>query len=217
MTKSSLSEVNNHGRKRRGPIVLVAMILVLLVIVWASPAEETLGDLVKIVYVHGALIRAAELVFVASGMAGALYLLKKTTLAVRWSWALQRSAFICLLLSFIASLYAMILSWGGINWTEPRFLAVGRILAASAIALTLNYLLPRAKIMAWTSMFMVAVVLFEIATAGLVLHPDNPIGTSPSMATKVYYYGILLCIVAIAVESAHLLLPTKSHHVEPDA
>ncbi len=113
MTRESLTVDSPLSRNRLRPNRLVAMLLALFVIVWASPSEETMGDLVKIAYVHGALVRATELVFVVGGVMGALYLLRKTALAVSWSWALQKAGFIYLLLSFITSLYMMSVSWGG--------------------------------------------------------------------------------------------------------
>src|SRR5574341_1428138 len=40
--------------------------VILAVLLWLSPAERTLGQVVKLVYLHGALVRTATLLFAIS-------------------------------------------------------------------------------------------------------------------------------------------------------
>lgn len=193
--------------RRASPYRVGALSFALLVLVWTSPSEQTIGDLVKVVYIHGALVRAAEVVFLAGGALGLIYLLRKSASIIAWLRAMQGTAFLFWLFSFLISIYVMQMAWGGINWTEPRFLSSGRVLAVAAIAIALCFLFEKPKVTAAAGVLVGIVVVVELATAGVQLHPTNPIGTSPSIVTKLSYYAITLLTLLLAAETSRLFLP----------
>lgn len=109
-------------------------------------------------------MRIAELLFVVGGLAALLYPLRKSTLAIRWSWAFQKTAFMCLLVSFTISLYTMSTVWGNINWAEPQFVAIGRVLAIAAVLLAVGLLMQKPKVAAMSGLVLGAIVLVEIGS-----------------------------------------------------
>lgn len=181
------------------------LLLILALLLWTMPSEATMGGLIRTVYLHGALLRVAELAFVAGAVLGLIYLLRGSDPAAQWSGALQKAAAVSWLLSFAISLYTMSSAWGGINWAEPRLVSGGRVLSAAAAAIALGYLLERPRVIAAAGILVGVLVVVEIATTGLVLHPANPIGASDSLAIKVYYYAIVLLVVGLVAEMARLL------------
>ncbi len=188
---------------------LVILLLALVVAVWASPAEETLGSSVKIVYVHGAIVQIGELLIILSGVLGLVYLLGKSGRVISWSAALQKVGFFFLVASLFVSLYAASQIWGGINFDEPRFQALIRILVAGAASISIIMLFPRPVVIAWSGIIMVAFSVFNVVTAVLVVHPANAIGSSDSFAIK-FYYGLILALVFIlAIELVRLMRSAK--------
>ena len=199
--------INQLARKATSPVRLAALLAATVLLVLLSPSEQTLGGLVKVIYVHGAMVRVAEVAFLAAGALGVLYLVKENGFAFRWSAALQKTAFMYWLISFLVSLYAMQVVWGGIDPAEPRFISTGRILAIAAVAIAVTYIWDNPKAVAASSIILAAVVIFQTATAGFVLHPTDAIGGSPSLITKAAYYAIVVLFAALAMETARLLLP----------
>ncbi len=96
----------HFGGLAASPMRLAGLLVVFLLLVWASPAEATLGEVIKVVFVHGALMRVAEAAYLVAGLLGLLYLARPRATALRWSWSLQRTAFLFWLGSFLVSLVA---------------------------------------------------------------------------------------------------------------
>ncbi len=188
---------------------LVIILLALVLAVWASPAEETLGNSVKIVYVHGSIVQIGELLIILSGVFGLVYLLGKSSRVISWSAAFQKVGFLFLLTSFFMSLYAASQIWGSINFGEPRFQALIRILVLGAASISIIMLFPKPAVFAWSGILMVAFTVLNVVTAVLVVHPANPIGSSNSFAIKFYYGLILALFFVLAVGLVRLMRPAK--------
>ena len=59
--------MNQFIRRRFWPLIGLCAVLAGLVL-WAMPAEKTIGQVIKIVYLHGALSRAGMIGFIAAGL-----------------------------------------------------------------------------------------------------------------------------------------------------
>ena len=196
------------GRKFT-PIRLVIVVLALVLAVWASPAEETLGNSVKIVYVHGAIVQVGELLIILSGVLGLVYLFGKSSKVIIWSAAFQKAGFLFLLVSLFVSLYAASQIWGSINFGEPRLQALIRILVAGAASISMILLFPRPAVVAWSGIVMVAFSVLNVVTAVLVVHPANAIGSSDSFAIEFYYGLILTLVFVLSIELVRLIRPAE--------
>jgi hypothetical protein len=185
---------------RARPARLGALAAALAATLYLLPAEASLGDLLRAVYLHGALLRAGEAAFAGGGIAGLLYLLSRRDAAVRWSWSFQKTATLVWLASFAVSSYVTVAAWGSINWAEPRFLASGQILAAAGLAVGLGILLERPWLRAAVGIALAGFVAVQLTTAGLMLHPENPIGASTSAELRIFYLAALALAVAATLE-----------------
>ena len=84
------------------------------------PAEKTLGQVIKLVYLHGALSRAGMIGFWASALAGIVFLLRGDERWLRWSRALLLSGWGFWITHFIVSMPATRLTWGPwVAWASP--------------------------------------------------------------------------------------------------
>jgi len=187
------------------PVLITLLLLATLgALVWASPQDKTLGDVVKAIYIHGALVRVGEAAFILAGVLGVAFLVRGWPWAWTWSWAVQRTALLFWLAYYLSSLVTMTLAWGGINWVEPRFVAASQSLAVGAVAFAVAYLLERPRV---SALINTAVGLFMVARVTLappVFHPVDAIGES-ALLVRGYYYLITLVVAALAFQLARFL------------
>ena len=117
-------------------IALAAVILILM------PGEKTLGWVIKIVYLHGALSRAGMIGLWAAGIAGAVYLIRPRPALARWTAALLLGGWGYWAAHFIASIPATRLTWGPwIAWGEPRVTMTLQVLVAGLVVIVITRLL----------------------------------------------------------------------------
>ncbi len=180
----------------------VALFVILGGLLALSPAEATLGNVVKFVYLHGALKRVAVLAYFAAGAVGIAHLVLKRAVFARWSHALALTALILWFGQFLISLPAQILAWGAIVWNEPR--VVGAI-AITALTGSLYVVAQWIQDARWVSLSAVAnavVVGIILGSAVNVVHPPNAILASNSIEMKLFYAAIVLVIGVLALQFA---------------
>ena len=66
-------------------------VLAIALLTFLGPEEKSLGSNVRIVYLHGAWVMAAEAAFIAAALAGLLGLILRRELFHAWSAALYKS------------------------------------------------------------------------------------------------------------------------------
>ncbi|MBI5653254.1 MAG: hypothetical protein HZC40_22830 [Chloroflexi bacterium] len=202
-------------------VALLAMLGALLAL---SPAEATLGNVVKIVYAHGAAQRIAVYAYILAGVLGIVSLALRFTviaseakqsptvraeivssqtalLAVtltRWSRGFTETALVFYLAQFVISLPAQLLAWGGISWTEPRVLSAIWILAFTILVYGVAVWMNDPRGMAVAGIANAAIVLILLRGAVNIIHPNDPIIASESLAIKGFYFAIVLTTGALA-------------------
>jgi len=172
---------------------------------WFIPEEQTLGGLIRVIFLHGAMVRVGQLAFLAAGILGALYLAKPGRALIGWSWAVEKVALLLWAGYFISSIIAMTQAWGGINWAEPRFQAASQSLVAAVIGFVISYLVARPRVTAGVNMLVAVIVLGLVFSAGLELHPANPVGESNSAELRLIYYLITGLMLLLAAQLTRLL------------
>lgn len=171
--------------------VLAAVILVLM------PIEKTLGQVIKIVYLHGALSRAGMIGFIAAGFAGLVFLFTKRTPAARWTQYLLLSGWLFWVLHFLVSMPATRFTWGQwIAWGEPRVTMTLQLAAAGLVVLLIVWLLKDNYFTAFAALLMAVAVGFLASRTGVLRHPLDPIGSSPSSTFQLVYLLLLIPVIA---------------------
>jgi hypothetical protein len=176
------------------PIILIGLALLLA---WLAPAEQTLGQGVKIVYIHVALIQAGILGLYAAGLVGLAVLLTGREGWGRLGATIEWVALGVYAAGVAVSALAQRISWGGIAWQEPRVLTALKILAAGLIAAILSGWLPWPRIKGLLAAALAGFILWSGLTAQNILHPIDAIGTSPSRAIQLATPGMAVIFVLV--------------------
>jgi hypothetical protein len=172
--------------------LLAAGVLLDALLIWAAPAERTLGQVVKLVFLHGALVRSCMLGFLAAGLLALAWLVRRHDALMRWLTAVQRATALVWLLYLFSSMIVTYLAWGElIAWGEPRVRSTIYVTLLLAAVLTAEWA-PAPGVRALANLFLAAGALYLIGSTGVIRHPLNPIGTSPSAAIRLSYAGIVL-------------------------
>jgi heme exporter protein C len=182
--------------------VYIALIGLLIALLALSPAEARLGNVVKLVYAHGAAMRVALYAYAIAAAVGIAYLATRRESLARWARAFQETAIVFWIAHFVVSLPAQQLAWGGIAWTEPRVLSAVWILLLTVFIFGVARWMGDARAMASAAIAnaMVAIVLMRGAIN--VLHPIDPILGSDSIAIKGFYLAIVLTTGILAFQFA---------------
>lgn len=185
------------------PLLLFLLTLVLILILTAlSPAEATLGEAVRLVYLHGAWVWAALIGFVAAALVGLAGLVTQREGFHRWSRALGRTALLFWITFIPMSMVAAQFNWNGLFLVEPRW--------RMAFALSLSGLLLQAGVsilpdLSWNSLANVAYAggaFFLVGGVQNVMHPESPIRASDSSAIQLYALALLLLTLFAAWQVA---------------
>src|SRR5512139_2044826 len=133
-------------RYRRFWLLIALCAAAAALILALMPAEKTLGQVIKIVYLHGALSRAGMLGFAAAGVAAGAYLVRPRPQIIRWAVALLVSGWCFWAAHFLVSMPATRLTWGPwIAWGEPRVSMTLQIAAAGLVVIVVTYLVDNEK------------------------------------------------------------------------
>jgi hypothetical protein len=164
-----------------------------------GPEEQSLGDNVRIVYLHGAWALAAEAAIGLSAAAGLLGILFRRETLHRWSAALGYSGLFFWVTYLPLSLWAMQANWNGLFLAEPRF-RVAVIFAVTGVLLQLGLALLAHP--AFTSLFNVlffVALRIGLSRADYVLHPPpSPIFNSGNLALELFFIGVIFLTMAAA-------------------
>lgn len=130
------------------------------------------------VYVHGAIIRVVLGVFLLSGALGLIYLFAKRAALVEWSQILLETALLLWLPYLVSATIATLQTWGAIAWFEPRWLVTMQISVIAPVAYAVTRMVKKPIVTAALNASVAAAILLLTRSAGLVLHPIDPIASS---------------------------------------
>jgi hypothetical protein len=188
------------NRLRNRVLPLIAMGLLLLLLVWLvlAPADTRLGNLVKLVYVHGALVWVGLLTFLAGGGLGLVALVLRRRIWYRGTQAAGTTALIVWVAYAISAMLVTGLTWGQvIAWSEPRVRASGLILVAAVVLAVVVRLVNHPDLAALANLAMGIASWLVIRQAGVIRHPVDPIGGSESVAIQGFYALIVLTVAGL--------------------
>ena len=192
-------------RERALPLVAGGLLVLLAVWLVLAPAEARLGQVVKLVYVHGALVWTGLLTFDLAGLLGIVALLlhwvtrRRATAWYRGTWAAGVAALIVWVIYAISAMLVTGLTWGQwIAWGEPRVRATGMILLAAVAAAVVVRLVDQKDFTAMVNVALGVAPWLVVSRVEAIRHPVNPIGGSGSTAIQGFYLLIVLTVVGLA-------------------
>lgn len=182
-------------------VPLLAAVLFVLLVIWVllSPSETRLGSLVKLVYVHGALVWTGLLTFSVAGLLGLVALVVRRPIWYHGTQSAGLAALIVWCIYVISAMAVTGLTWGQlIAWNEPRVRATGLILVAALLLFLVTRLVKQDLFTAWVNLIMGIVPWVVVRQADVIRHPVDPIGGSGSTAIQSYYWLIVLTVAGLA-------------------
>jgi len=170
-----------------------ATVLLIIVMTFFGPEEASLGPSVRLVYLHGAWVMTAELLFLFAALSGLIALITRKENFHNWSAALGRSGIFYWITYLPLSMWAMQANWNGLFLAEPRFrlamtfAIVGLLLQLGLWMLNINWLTATANI----AFIIILRVIF--ASAENIMHPPpSPIFSSGNWAIIGFFVGLNL-------------------------
>jgi hypothetical protein len=180
--------------KAKSPLLYFFITIVIIALMALfGPEEKSLGSNVRIVYLHGAWVLAAEVAFIAAGLAGLLGLVLRKDIFHAWSAALGRTGIVFWLTYLPLSLFAMEANWNGLFLAEPRFrLAV--IFAVTGVLLQLGlWLFNTAWLTSFANILYIITLRVVFAMAQNIMHPPpSPIFNSGNYVIIGFFVGLNL-------------------------
>ena len=210
--------------KQSSSMIYATLLMTLLALLVLSPAEATLGNVVKIVYAHGAAERVSSYAYLIAGglglvalsLRGAQFATKQspkpkaefasqTPLAMtltRWTQAVAETAIVFWIAQFIISAPAQILAWGAFTLNEPRVAGALWILLLTALIYIVARWIGDKFWIAIAAIANAAVYVIVLRGEVNILHPFDPILGSDSLAIKLFYAAIVITMGFIAFQFA---------------
>jgi hypothetical protein len=189
--------------KLKSPLALFfSTIIVIALLALAGPEEKSLGASVRIVYLHGAWVLAAELALLAAGLAGLLALITRRPAFHRWSAALGRTGMFFWVTYLPLSLWAMESNWNGLFLSEPRF-RLAAIFAVTGVLLQLGlWIISVDWVTSLANLIFILVLRVVFSTAENVMHPPpSPIFNSGNA----FIIGFFLALILFTLVAAYFL------------
>lgn len=182
------------------PILTLLGLVVLAAALWLIPPEQTLGNVIKVIFLHGALVRVALLVFAVAGVLSVAFLLTQKPTLYAWAMAAQKSAVILWIIYALTSMISTWLSWGEwIAWEEPRVRASVHVLWFSIACLALALWIGNRLLAAAINVLVTIATWLLIRGASIIRHPFDPIGSSGSETYQVLYWVMAAALAMLSV------------------
>ena len=191
-------------RRIRARLLRPAGILLLILLAcWTAlaPAEARLGSLIKLVYVHGALVLAGLLAFTLAGLLGLIALIARRPYWYRGADAAGRGALLVWIVYAISAMAVTKLAWGQMfAWSEPRVRATALILGAALALEVVIRLVAHPDFGAAVRVVMGLAPWVVTRQAEVIRHPVDPIGGSGSTSIQVFFLLIVLTVGALVLD-----------------
>ena len=197
---SRMRQLVNRSIRRYYWWLIGLCVLLAVLVLWAMPAEKTIGPVIKIVYLHGALSRAGMIGFVLAGLLGLAYLIRPRRELGQWSRALIISGWAFWTAHFVVSMPATRLTWGPwVAWGEPRVTMTIQVMAGSLLVILVSWMLKDLRFAAAANLLFAIAFAVLAARTGVLRHPLDPIGSSPSALLRWVYLVLLAPVVGCMV------------------
>lgn len=174
---------------------LLGVIAVILLATLFGPEEKSLGANVRIVYLHGAWVLAAEVAFIVAGLAGLIGLLTRREAFHDWSAALGRTGTVFWITYLPLSLLAMQTNWNGLFLSEPRFRLALTFAIVGALMQTGLWLVNHKVLTSIANLAYIIALRIIFSMAANVMHPPpSPIFNSGLWDVIIFF--VLLNLLA---------------------
>jgi hypothetical protein len=180
-------------------LVLALLLALFITVVFIAPLEKTLGETIRLVYVHAALTRAGMIGFYICGLLGLIITITNNAKLQSWAQTAAWVSFGLFVLGGIFSVFAQQASWGGVPLAEPRVRMSMTMTAVIVIVLLVNEWIPWVRVRGLLYVAIAGYIAWVLPRTPLVLHPENAGGTSPSTWIRMAFPVLTALAIFIGV------------------
>lgn len=196
---------------RKLPAGVILSLIVGILLVLQAPEDKELGPVLKLVYLHGALMSVGFFWFTIVGIVSLISVFRKNP-GFSLLFAIEKTAIVFWVAATIAGNMASQLAWGGIFWGEPRLQAT---LIISLISIGI-YLISSASDNPKTISFLgaglaLSVWIFMIRSER-IMHPDNPFDVSES---SIKFFFVIITLVFFITSILTVRWISKNFKIRP--
>lgn len=196
MSKHEETKTQRSWKFLRSPAGLVRgftfLAVAIALLLWLAPAEKTLGTGMRSVYLHVGLIWTGIAGFTVSGLLGLLVLWRDDARLDSWAQTVGWVACGFFAAGFLSSMLASSINWGGVFLAEPRNVSALMVLSVALIVQIWGSWPVWTRSKGLLRMVVVSVFVWSDLTTPLVLHPNDPIRTSTSVAIQYAFLGVFV-------------------------
>lgn len=178
------------------PLAVIVVLQIVILII--SPEERTLGVGIKPVYLHVSLTWAGMLFLAINGLLGLGVLASGNQRLACWQRNFLLTGLVFFGAGFLISMYASWLNWGGIPWQEPKIRAAVNVMVSGIGTWFLRELIEWDRLKGLAGLVPVVYIAIGGRSPRMVLHPDNPVVSSP-LGIKGTFLGLFFLALLLAV------------------
>ena len=202
--------------KKMSTRLLIFNVLLILGFSLFGPDEKSLGKNVKLVYLHGAWVLAAEIAFVLAAvfaLAGLiLFFFGKRDVEIKtleWSQALGLTGLIYWITYLPLSLLAMETNWNGLFLAEPRFRLALTFALVGVLLQAGLWIMDQKILTAIANIAFIIVLRVVFANAANIMHPPpSPIFNSGNWLIISFFVALITLTMTSAILVSVLIKTT---------
>lgn len=191
-------------------LLFLINILLIAFVSMFGPEEKNLGANVKLVYIHGAWVLAAEVAFALAAIFGLAALVLEyankngsmRSCLFRWSHALGLTGVVYWITYLPLSMLAMQTNWNGLFLAEPRFrLAITFAVVGILLQVGL-WVINDKKLVALANIAYIIALRVVFSNAANIMHPPpSPIFNSGNISIIIFF----VFLIGLTLSSAFLI------------
>jgi len=193
-------------------ILILITLIAIVILTFLGPQEESLGNNVRLVYLHGAWVLTAEIAFLAAAIIGVGALVMRKNNLHAWSRAFGLTGILFWITYLPLSLWAMQANWNGLFLAEPRF-RLALIFAVTGVILQLGLLVMNIPwLTSLANILFIITLRIVFSSASYIMHPPpSPIFNSGNNLLILYFIllNLLTWVAAYLVTRCLFLITTR--------
>ena len=193
-------------------ILILITLIAIVILTFLGPQEESLGNNVRLVYLHGAWVLTAEIAFLAAAIIGVGALVMRKNNLHAWSRAFGLTGILFWITYLPLSLWAMQANWNGLFLAEPRF-RLALIFAVTGVILQLGLLVMNIPwLTSLANILFIITLRIVFSSASYIMHPPpSPIFNSGNNLLILYFIllNLLTWVAAYLVTRCLILITTR--------
>ena len=206
--------------QRWAPYRLIALLAVTMLIAWLAPPDVVLGGISHLVYVHGAMVWVALICFTAGAVLGLAHLLTNRATLHWQSQLLERAGLLFWIGYLPIGMWTAKLAWSRVFLAEPRY-AMAIAVGITGISFQVgSALLESDRVTSFLNALFGLIVWTLLVRTPLVMHPNGPVRASGSWGIKLFFFGLVIMGLLIAVQIGLLITPrnamARAGHLQKD-